>query len=82
MGDTWWLFNGVAGRLTLERLHRSEGPTSIVVMGQDLARRVRAMAEALRLPEAAIVSAAPPAEGGLISRGIARGLCAPCGPAS
>ena len=34
LGDTWWLFNGVAGRLTLEPLSSCAGPTSIVFMGQ------------------------------------------------
>ena len=36
LGDTWWLFNGVAGRLTLEPLRASAGPPSIVFMGDGL----------------------------------------------
>ena len=73
----WWLFNGVAGRLTLEPLPRCDGPTSLVFMGRDLRRRTRALAEALQLPPGAVVDAnasGSAAFGG----GVARGLCGGC----
>ena len=86
----WWLYNGVAGRLTLEPLPRCAGPTSLVFMGRDLRRRVKAMAAALGLPAAAVrdANAMMPgprirgadkrAAGEGLSEGVARGLCLPC----
>ena len=76
----WWLFNGVAGRLTLEPLASHPGPASLVFMGRDLFRRKKALAAALGLPPTAVVGAATARGGGLlVPRGVARGLlCAPC----
>ena len=81
LGDTWWLFNGVAGRLTLEQLHNTAGPTSIVFMGHGLEPRLRDIDRALGLPSGSVtrVSALPPVKFGerLIACGVARGLTAP-----
>ena len=76
----WWLFNGVAGRLTLEPLASHPGPASLVFMGRDLFRRKAKLAAALGLPTTAVVGAATARGGGpLVPRGVARGLlCAPC----
>jgi len=75
----WWLFNGVAGRLTLEPLTSHAGPASLVFMGRDLFRRKKAIAAALGLPPTAVVGAAMASGGGpLVPRGVARGLCVPC----
>ena len=81
LGDTWWLFNGVAGRLTLEQLHHTAGPTSVVFMGHGLEPRLRDIDRALGLPSGSVtrVSAVPPVKFGerLIACGVARGLTAP-----
>ncbi|KAL1528103.1 hypothetical protein AB1Y20_009468 [Prymnesium parvum] len=74
----WWLFNGVAGRLTLEPLRSSEGPASLVFMGRDLARRTKAIAAALELPAGAVVDANAPGFAPAVNRGVARGLCVKC----
>ena len=57
LGDTWWLFNGVAGRLTLEPLPNCAGPTSLVFMGQGLAYLVADLEKALKLPAGAVTDA-------------------------
>ena len=82
LGDTWWLFNGVAGRLTLEQLRHTAGPTSLVFMGHGLELRVPDIEEALGLPGGCVgrVTAQPPAPQfgrRLIACGVARGLSAP-----
>ena len=82
LGDTWWLFNGVAGRLTLEQLHNTVGPPSLVFMGHGLELRVADIEAALGLPAGCVrrVTAQPPAPRfgqRLIACGVARGLCAP-----
>ena len=82
LGDTWWLFNGVAGRLTLEPLLACAGPTSIVFMGHGLELRVGDIEAALGLPGGCVrrVTAQPPAPRfgqRLIACGVARGLSAP-----
>ena len=84
LGDSWWLFNGVAGRLTLEPLRNCAGPASIVFMGRDLRLRAPAIEEALRLPPGSVGDArAPkPAFGpgdGLVACGVALGLSRPIG---
>ena len=55
LGDTWWLFNGVAGRLTLEPGRASAGPPSIV-FGDGLSL-VKAAREGARPPAGAVQSA-------------------------
>ena len=84
LGDTWWLFNGVAGRLTLEPLAQCAGPASLVFMGHSLGRAVPRIEKALGLPSGAVtsVSAATPivrVQLGqrLVACGAARGLSAP-----
>lgn len=81
LGDTWWLFNGVAGRMTLEPLTNIAGPASLVFMGRDLKRRTKPLAAALGLPPMAVTNAAIVSNvqmgGQLIGCGVARGLCAP-----
>jgi hypothetical protein len=82
LGDTWWLFNGVAGRLTLEQLRHTAGPASLVFMGHGLELRVPDIEEALGLPGGCVrrVTAQPPAPQfgqRLIACGVARGLSAP-----
>ena len=89
LGDTWWLFNGVAGRLTLEPLMACAGPASLVFMGQGLKMGVADLEKALGLPKGAITSvgelANPKPKGmisfgsgdkKIISCGVARGLTA------
>jgi len=82
LGDTWWLFNGVAGRLTLEPLLRTAGPTSLVFMGRNLKQRMPKIEAALRLPAGTVTNVyatAPPVLFGerLITCGVAKGLAAP-----
>ena len=87
LGDTWWLFNGVAGRLTLEPLLACAGPTSIVFMGQGLKLLASDLAAALELPAGSITSAGELAKPKpkvnvqlgqrMITCGVARGLSAP-----
>ena len=82
LGDTWWLFNGVAGRLTLEQLHNTAGPTSLVFMGNGLGLRVPDIEAALGLPQGCVTKvvalpARPQFGEALIACGGARGLCAP-----
>lgn len=82
LGDTWWLFNGVAGRLTLEQLHNTAGPTSLVFMGNGLGLRVPDIEAALGLPQGCVTKvvalpARPQFGEALIACGVARGLCAP-----
>ena len=82
LGDTWWLFNGVAGRLTLEQLHNTAGPTSLVFMGNGLGLRVPDIEAALGLPQGCVTTvvalpARPQFGEALIACGVARGLCAP-----
>ena len=60
LGDSWWLFNGVAGRLTLEPLRNCAGPASIVFMGRDLRLRAPAIEAALRLPPGSVGDARAP----------------------
>lgn len=75
----WWLYNGVAGRLTLEPLPSSNGPPSLVLMGRDLRRRINRIGEALQLPTGAIADANGPKPFAMsIGSGVARGLCGPC----
>ena len=82
----WWLFNGVAGRLTLEPLPRCAGPTSLVFMGRDLARRTKAIAAALGLPADAVTNAKITLDISMGNQrrdtgegsGVARGLCLAC----
>ena len=57
LGDTWWLFNGVAGRLTLEPLTACGGPTSMVFMGQGLKLLVDDIEKALALPKGSVTNA-------------------------
>ena len=57
LGDTWWLFNGVAGRLTLEPLLACAGPASLVFMGQGLKMLVPRIEKALGLPAKSVMSA-------------------------
>jgi len=57
LGESWWLFNGVAGRLTLEPLLSCAGPTSIVFMGVDLGLLVPRLEKALDLPKGTVRSA-------------------------
>jgi len=82
LGDTWWLFNGVAGRLTLEPLLHTAGPTSLVFMGRNLKQRMPKIEAALRLPAGTVTNVyatAPPVLFGerLITCGVAKGLAAP-----
>lgn len=88
LGDTWWLFNGVAGRLTLERLSACAGPTSMVFMGEGLKLVVPDIEEALGLPPGSVTSAGtlseprptlkvPGFERRVVTCGVARGLSAP-----
>lgn len=82
LGDTWWLFNGVAGRLTLEPLLHTAGPTSLVLMGRNLKQRMPKIEAALRLPAGTVTNVyatAPPVLFGerLITCGVAKGLAAP-----
>ena len=86
LGDTWWLFNGVAGRLTLEPLRASAGPPSIVFMGDGLSLVKARLEKALALPAGAVQSAGTLAAPKptikvqfgqrLIECGVARGLSA------
>ena len=87
LGDTWWLFNGVAGRLTLEPLLACAGPTSIVFMGQGLKMLAADLAKALELPAGSVTSAGELAKPKpkvnvqigqrMITCGVARGLSTP-----
>ena len=87
LGDTWWLFNGVAGRLTIEPLLNCAGPTSIVFMGQDLKLVAPDLAKALKLPAGSVTSAGELAKPKpkinvqmgqrIVTCGVARGLSAP-----
>ena len=87
LGDTWWLFNGVAGRMTLEPLESCAGPASMVFMGQGLALVVPDLEKALGLPAGSVTNAgtltkpAPKVKVQLgqrmITCGVARGLSAP-----
>lgn len=79
LGDTWWLFNGVAGRLTLEPLEHCAGPTSIVFMGQQLKLLAADIERALALPKGCVTSTAGPRVAvqigeRMVSCGVARGL--------
>ena len=86
LGDTRWLFNGVAGRLTLEPLRASAGPPSIVFMGDGLSLVKARLEKALALPAGAVQSAGTLAAPKptikvqfgqrLIECGVARGLSA------
>ena len=78
----WWLFNGVAGRLTLEPLASSNGPASLVFMGRDFKRRLRAIGLALALLVVAVVDANVAKPEFAIGGGVARGLCVACDPSS
>ena len=92
LGDTWWLFNGVAGRLTLEPLSSCAGPTSIVFMGTGLALMVSDLEKALALPAGAVTSVGTLSKPEpkvnvqfgerMITCGVARGLSAPEAPTS
>ena len=87
LGDTWWLFNGVAGRLTLEPLVACAGPPSLVFMGQGLAFLANDLAKALALPPGSVTSAGELCKPKpkvkvqmgqkMITCGVARGLSAP-----
>lgn len=88
LGDTWWLFNGVAGRLTLERMASCAGPTSMVFMGQDLKLVMPDLEQALKLPKGSASSAGTTSQPRpkikldlsgqrMIMCGVARGLSAP-----
>ena len=87
LGDTWWLFNGVAGRLTLEPLPSCAGPASVVFMGQGLAYLAADLEKALALPAGAVTSVGALAKPApvvkvqfgqkMIVCGVARGLSAP-----
>jgi hypothetical protein len=93
LGDTFWLFNGVAGRLTLEPLPKCAGPASLVMMGQGLHLVVADLETALSLPRGAMKDAGTLTKPNptvkvqfnapigfaprMISNGVARGLCAP-----
>ena len=86
LGDTWWLFNGVAGRLTLEHMPNNAGPASLVLMGRDLKRRKAAFEKALSLPAGSVVDAtisrmADMKVASSFKFGVARGLATPalCG---
>ena len=74
-GGEWWLFNLVAGKLTLERLPSFSGPTSLVFMGRDLDRWAATITERLRLPREALTRATPASA---LGGGALRGLCLPC----
>lgn len=82
LGDTWWLYNGVAGRLTLEHLPKNAGPASLVLMGRDLKRRAGLFEKALGLPAASVVDATvtqviDTQVGSSFGFGVARGLAKP-----
>ena len=87
LGDTWWLFNGVAGRLTLEPMPSCAGPTSMVFMGQGIKLLVDDIEKALALPKGSVTSAGTLSQPmpklnvqfgqRLITCGVARGLSAP-----
>ena len=87
LGDTWWLFNGVAGRLTLEPLLACAGPPSLVFMGHGLKHISDDLEKALALPPGSVSSVGELSKPNprvklqlgqrMIACGVARGLSAP-----